>query len=253
MDKQNNRAEIIEKQLRVAKEYWLRTIHPYIADRKLRGVELFVATHAYNTVLRRACNEAEQWNYTEQGKLFPIPVDVILDLDTGEFRAPEPLYAEDCPKPEMLASIAASLLPQSADISPAEAILKADELVIAAERYISSLPHKPSSGTARSNEDLGLATSTITFDEIRESNKGGPGQLPLLPPVQARRNQGQVTLAAIRSELKRFSARHNWSREKTQQSVVHNRILLQDLCQMRWERFQAFMDAQGRRTRRRNT
>jgi hypothetical protein len=240
----------LRRELRSAKEYWLRTIHPYIANRKLRGVELFVASHAYETVLRRAYNEAEQWNHTEQGQVIPIP---LPDFKSIEFSAPEPLYAEECPKPEVLASIAASLLPQSADISPDEAILKAHDLLIAAQRYISSLPHKPSSGTARSIEDLRLATSTITFDEIRKSNKGGPSQLPLLPPVQARRNQGQVTPGAIRSELKRFSARHNWSREKTQESVVHNRILLQDLCQMRWERFQAFMDAQGRRTRRRNT
>ena len=54
------RAEI-ERELRLAKEYWLRTIYPHIKGRMLRDAEFFVAQDAHRR-LQAAKKNAEDWN-----------------------------------------------------------------------------------------------------------------------------------------------------------------------------------------------
>jgi hypothetical protein len=116
--------ESIEQELRLAKEYWLRTVQPHIEGRRLRDVELFVAKDAHLR-LRGSQRKAEDWNRTQEGRLSPLDVD----LPGEKFREPEVLFADENLKPEILAEIAAPLINKSeAKVSPTEAVRNAHEL-----------------------------------------------------------------------------------------------------------------------------
>ena len=64
----------IEQELRLAKEYWLESIQPFVKERIPRDVELFVARHAHNN-LQVAIKSAENWNQgcnaTRDGSRWP--------------------------------------------------------------------------------------------------------------------------------------------------------------------------------------
>jgi hypothetical protein len=66
----------VEQELRLAKEYWLRTVQPHIAGRILRGVEFFAAQHAH-WLLQEAIKQAGDWNHSCDLKKdeahFPLP------------------------------------------------------------------------------------------------------------------------------------------------------------------------------------
>src|SRR5438876_1758089 len=186
-------------ELRLAKEYWLRTIQPYIADRKLQGVELFVAKDAHLR-LRSAVTKAENWNNSDDGKRSPVPADVIPRLQEVKFHEPEALLANESLKPEELAKIAALLMAKrEVELPLPEAVRRAHELFIAAECHIKKLPKRSELVT-----DFRQAMSSVTFTEIRRSNEQDSGQLPLLPPVQRGRNQGQLSLKRLKVAVKGF-------------------------------------------------
>ena len=275
----------VEQEFRLAKEYWLRTVQPHIAGRRLRDVELFVAQDAY-LLLRGAQRKAEDWNRTQEGRLSPLDVD----LSGGKFREPEVLFADENLKPEILAGIAAPLMNKSeARMTPGELVRTAHELLMAAERYIGTLPEKKE-GPASWKSDFDLAFGHVLFAEILQSNEKTSGQLPLLPPVQQERNAGKLSLAALRRAVKDFLEQRKknrpqiteeqYTRETEQNAKLaqegritmivtgkpmtfqewqsqpdeaikdclqNNRILLQDLCTMRWERFKNHWQEQQNR------
>ncbi len=168
----------IEQELRLAKEYWLQRVQPHIAGRRLRDVELFVAQDAY-LLLRGAQRKADDWNRTQEGQLSPLNVD----LSGEKFHEPEVLFADENLKPEILAEIAAPLINKSeARMTPGESVRAAHELLMAAERYIRTLPEKKDEIDSW-RSDFDTAFSTITFAEIEASNKNDSGRLPLLPPI----------------------------------------------------------------------
>jgi hypothetical protein len=277
----------VEQELRLAKEYWQRTIQPHIEGRKLRGVELFVAQAAYH-FLQSAQRKAEIWNRSEEGRGSPLE----NNLPGESFYEPEVLYADENLKPEILATIAAPLMYQGeASQTSTEAVRTAHELLMAAERYIGTLPKK-TEGTESLVADFDTAFSTVTLAEIEASNKKTSGQIPLLPPVQQKRNEGILTVTAIKNAAKRFLEQKKknhpqiseaqWNREAkevaklAQQGFIpypkhgtgklttyqheqgkpdeviadclqNNRIILQDLCDLRLERFKNFWQKQQRR------
>ncbi len=290
------RAEI-ERELRLAKEYWLRTVQPYIAGRKLRGVEMFVAQDAY-LLLMEAQRKAEDWNRKQKSRLSRLDVD----LSGEKFRRPEVLCADENLKPEILAEIAAPLMNKSeAKMTPAEAVRNAHELLMAAERYIGTLP-KSLRGIETLKADMELAFSKVTFDEILRSNEKDSGQLPFLPTAQQKRNEGKLSLTALKKAVKVFYEKEKknrpqlteeqYNRETEQNAKLlqegrsyhmnnyvmgkrktyqewhqkwqsqpdeeisycleNNRILLQTLCLMRWERFKKHWQDQQSRTQKRN-
>lgn len=294
----------LSNELRLAQDYWLKTIEPYIIERKLRGTELYVAQHAFGNVLQQANRDAGNWNRWYAARFFPIPQ---VDWKDPRFLPPEPLYGDDL-KPEVLAAIAApfaakaptpwaSCFPQfvtkASGLSPVEALSVAHDLLIAAERYIASLPKRPPTGTAEAIERLNTTFTYVTFDEIIASNRKGPGCLPLLPPLQVKRKgktaseiTGTQTLEAIRNavseELERERPRiteTEYDREREQEDMLeregrlwrvgdgrrvtcqesqnlyqakiddcmkHNRLSVQFLCHLRWERFRSFALKQKR-------
>jgi hypothetical protein len=167
-----------ETGLRLAKEYWLRTIRPRIAGRKLRDKELFVAADAHRR-LQASQREAEDWNKTAKGKALPVPAAALAELDQDRFRGPEELYRDEHLKPELLAAIAAALLNKCpAELTPAEAVSGAHELLMAAERYIMALPEQKR-GIGRVLETF----SEVTFAEIEASNGQFAAGVPFLPPA----------------------------------------------------------------------
>jgi hypothetical protein len=276
------RAEI-EQELRLAKEYWLRTVQPHIAGRKLRGVEMFVAQDAY-LLLSGAKQKAEEWNRTHQGYLLDI------DLSGDNFREPEVLFAGENLKPEILAEIAAPLMNKSeAKMTPAEAVRNAHELLMAAERYIGTLP-KDVSGEETFKAAFDLAFSPVTFDDILRSNEKNSGKLPFLPTAQKGRNAGKLSLTALKNAVKDYfekekknhpqlteeqynrkaeqdakllQGRYYVGKQMTYQEwqsqpheaikdcMQNSHILLQTLCTMRWERFKKHWQDQQSRTQNR--
>ena len=270
------RAEI-EQELRLAKKYWLEEIQPFIKGRTLRDVEFFVAHNAHR-ILQAAIKKAENWNSscvaTRVGSPLPVSVDDV-DLSAENFRAPEVpkmLFADNV-KPEILAAIAVPLVKnQTGKLPPVEAIRNAHELLMAAERYIGTLPKKTESPIAEF--EGGFRFRTVTFTEIFQSNKNKSGQLPLLPPQQVKRKGRSVkeildeplSEKAIKAEVKKFFEKHypSWMEEEDEgeerndneenpftvfamECLKNNLISLQDLCTMRWERFKKFgQDQQNR-------
>lgn len=275
----------VEQELRLAKEYWLRKVQPHIAGRILRGIEFFVARHAHWR-LQEAMKKAGDWNHLCDVKKDEahLPVSVDVDLSAEKFREPEVpnmLFADNM-KPEILAAIAAPLVKEAAELTPTDAIRKAHELLMVAKRYIGTLPEKKS-GTESFITEFEQAFSTVTFAEIEASNREGSGQLPLLPPVGLRKKgrterelaEKPLSKTAIKEAVRRFlhertprigqgeyerrqkrlgSGRpmsyQEW--QKSNQDAIddclkNNRISLQDLCTMRWERFKKSREVQQRR------
>src|SRR5687768_1111772 len=101
-EEQKKSFEEIATELQLACDYWVRTIQPHIAERKLRGAEYYVAVSAYNR-LRVAAHQAGNWNRTPDGMKRPV---TIPDFDGSQYHPPEPLYADEV-KSETLASLAA--------------------------------------------------------------------------------------------------------------------------------------------------
>jgi hypothetical protein len=236
----------LEKELRLAREYWLQTILPYIAGRKLLGVELFVAQHAHDR-LAVATRQAREWNSTNEGKLSPVPAEIVPDLSadqlTGQFRPPEPLFADESLKPEMLAMIAAPILAaDKADCTPARAIRIAHELLSTAQDYVRTLPKRPDW-----ESDFQVGFSTVTFDEVQISTKEGPGQLPLLPGVA--RKRAEITHSALRKAVRDYSDRNPLllTEQDRNECLESNHIGVFTLCQMRWQRFKRFWEGQSTR------
>lgn len=189
-----------KSELRLHKAYWLKTIQPYIAGRKLHGAELYIANNAHCQLKGIAKYAAEWWNTTEDGEKFPILADEFPDWEKEEFREPEELFVDENLKPEILAGIAATLVKTGRKKqTPAQAVRDAHELLLAAERYIGTLPKQTRSITEKlERQDF----CKITFAEILQSNESG--QLPLLPPVQTGRNGGKLTMNALKTAIKRF-------------------------------------------------
>lgn len=259
----------IEQEFRLAKEYWLE-MQPFVKGRILRGVEFFVARHAYRN-LQTTIKKVEDWNrrvcVTSYGVRAPVVVDTNLPPD--DFREPElpkMLFADNL-KPESLAAIAAPLSTGAAKMNPTEAIRAAHELIMAAGRYIGTLP-KQKHGTESLTDDLGLGTVTLT--EIFDSNKKESGRLPLLPPQKFKRkgksdkeilSEPQLSLKAIKEAVRKHSGESGVSTpqeagsenvyggedeqietiELTLRNILevlpNDRISPEFLCTMRWERF----------------
>lgn len=284
----------VERELRLSKEYLLRTIYPYVKGRALHGIEFFVAVDA-NRRLQRAKIDADDWNKrceaANDGLHEPVTVDV--DLSAAEFCEPEKpkmLFAENL-TPQMLAQVAAPLMNNGKAIAPEEAIRNAHGLLIAAERYIGTLPEKSESQDGWS-ADFAVAFSHVSFAEIVESNKMESGRLPLLPTLQGSSKTGDnsLSLKQIRAEVKRFLQRQvSLTPEEYEQAaqqdeslvsgghmtrfgqsvdydewmarnyaavdgcLKNSRISVQDLCTLRWERFKQFALKQRTRAIGRNS
>ena len=287
--------ERIENDRRLSRRYWLETVQPYIEERKLWGVELHIAQHAYG-LLRRAIEAADDWNRTVEGQLSPIILqDTLTDhmyLQSApnhtdpRFAEPEPLYADDL-KSETLVSLAGLFLPRlKATASPVEAIRRAQNLLFAAERYVSSMPKRPAPGHY-TEEAARTIFSQVTFGEIIASNQKDSGCLPLLPKLVKRQDKesgellplsqdglekavkkfkGRRVLHATEADYNRNLQQDNARRAKRglppeqttfqrwqieQQAEIgdcleNGRILFHELAAMRWERFKDFALKQHR-------
>jgi hypothetical protein len=232
--------EQIANGLRLAKLYWRRTIQPYIAGRRLRDAELYLAEVAYES-LRRAAEKAVEWNNSEAGKLSPISAESLDEMHAEDLRRPERLYAEANLKPESLAMIAGQFIKkQESDLSNAEAVQVAHELLFAAETYVNGLP-KPG---LRMGEVFGWALSIINFDQVSASNRKDSGHVPLLLPVQQGRNGGRLSLGAFKAALKKFMEEHRPDAGYANDCVAYGQIRLGDLCKLRWERFRDWNEQQ---------
>jgi hypothetical protein len=199
-----------EWELRLAKAYWLEKIQPYIAGRKLQGAELYIAAEAH-CWLQGIAKYANDWNKSEAGKKSPISAEIFPEWEKDEFREPEELVAHENLKPEILAGIAASLQKTGRKkMAPVEVVRNAHELFMAAEQYIGTLP-KQKQLTGSLIAHLELEYSKVTFDEILQSNEKKSGHLPLLPPVQTGRNDGRLTMNALKNAVRRFLKTHSSS------------------------------------------
>lgn len=268
---QQRQAEL-ERELRLAKEYWRRRIKEFIGDRKLQGVDLYVAEWAHSR-LREAARKATDWNATEEGSRSPVAAEAFSELAGEQYRRPEALFADEFLTPEILAGIAAPLINKGGpERTPADAVRLAHELLMAAQRYIGALPKKSDTFPESWIEDFRMTFSHVTFEEIQQSNQKNSRRLPLLPPEPPERNEGQLSREAIKTAVVEFIEQRvpsltqedyerdpkktetgkamtyqEWQREE-QESIddcaKHGRISLGTLCHLRWDRFRRFCDKQ---------
>lgn len=273
----------LEQNLRLAKEYWLR-IQGSVKDRKLRGAELYVATDAHSR-LRRAATYLTEWRGTEYGRR-SAGAEEIPDWGQPVFREPEELCTDEGLTPETLARIAASLMRERTKVlTSAEAVLAAHDLLMAAERYVATLP-KQKRGSYRIIEGFQEAFSTVKFVEIYASNRKSSGKLPLLPAIgqkhknvpEQEQRERPLTVQAIREAVRRYLeeqtphlTREEYERDQEQTHrlaegkkltifggrktrtyqqwqgdnqraiedfMKESRISIQDLCNLRWARFE---------------
>lgn len=204
----------LELELRLAKEYWLK-IQPYIAGRKLHGVEFYIAADAYRW-LRMVTQLGIDWNKSERGRKLPISEKTFPEWGKDQFREPEELFVDETFKPENLAIIAAPLVAvRRKKMTAAEAVRNAHDLYLAAERYIGTLP-KQKQGTGPLTDVLELEFRKVTFAEILQSNEKQSERLPLLSPVQQKRNEGRLTMNALKIAVKRFLQEEISSKTKEQ-------------------------------------
>jgi hypothetical protein len=202
-----------EWELRLARAYWLQTVQPYTAGRGLLGIEFFVAEEAHDW-LRSMADLAVHENKTEQGKKPSIPLEIFPKWERDEFQKPRELFADENLMPEVLAEIAAPLIKTTRkEMNPIEAVRAAHDLFIEAKRYIAKLPPHEQKKPNSPEECLQLAFSRVAFDEILRSNEKNSGRLPLLPPVQPRRNEGWLTMNALKAAVKNFLEKKNPTRE----------------------------------------
>jgi hypothetical protein len=178
--------------------HWLRLnvsrtsiAQPHIAGRVIYGVELFVAESAYRHLLD-AIEKAEKWNRLCVEKMDEAHLQMSMDVDLSaeNFRrpeVPEMLFADNV-KPEILAAIAAPLVKDATKLTPTDAIRNAHKLLMAAERYIGTLPQKKEGIGGSIVAAFEEAFSAVTFAEIEASNRKDSGQLPLLLTVQTNAN-----------------------------------------------------------------
>lgn len=225
MGQSDEHGEIAE-QLRLANDYWLKTIQPYIQGRKLRWPELDIAQLAHGK-LKRAVGEVGEWNASHPNTSITIP-----DLTAPEYRYPEPLCADDL-KPETLAAIGAPILSKSSTEQNVHAAVRtAHDLLLAAEQYIQSLPQRPKDHEEQLKQGIVDAFSEVTFDEIYKTSAEDSG-LPLLYKLTKRTDKQdkrplRLRIDAIRKAVIDFLQRQpNISRKQFEAEQRQNDQLVQ--------------------------
>jgi hypothetical protein len=115
------------------------------------------------------------------------------------------------------------------------AVEEAHRILMAARDYLEALPAPKAEDSAA--ESVGAYFYEITFDEILAS-AGQPGSLPLLPTVQAKRNEGRLTARALELALTRFAEKRSQEdRELVRQALKEKTIPCHLLEEIRWARF----------------
>lgn len=253
------------------------------------GPELFVALDA-NRRLRDAEDQARQWNETKDGQSSPVPPEAFLELQAETFREPEALFRDDNLKPETLARIASPLLKEKwPELTAGDAVRRAHEILIEAERYLAALPAEKQ-GIEKLIHELEQGFSRVSFAEILRSSDEGSGQVPLLGGVAKKR--AALSAGALKMAVRRYFERekqnrsrvskrewnrqvaqrrklikpgafpqlanenpqtyHQWQREldnEINDSLQNKQITLQRLCDLRWQRFITFLENQSARRR----
>jgi hypothetical protein len=225
------------RHLRCVKAYWLQTVQPYIQGRRLQGPELYVAVDAHRRLLA-AVERARKWNRSDSGLKSPVPPEIITEVQTDVFREPEPLFLDENLKPETLAQIASPLL-KGGKLAMGDAIRRAHEILMEAERYVATLPTRRE-GAESLIEDFDQAFSTISFAEILLSSDEKSGQVPLLRGVATKR--AALSAAALKMAVRRYLGEGS-------DCLKNKQIPLQRLCDLRWQRFKTFWESQSARRR----
>src|SRR5262249_47643 len=152
--------------------YWQETFRPYIAS-PMRDMVQWYAAHDALARLHDTAKTAWHWNkFTQEGQQFPVPEKALLDLRSDEFGEPKPLCKNEDRNRQLEA------VPLRSGLSPDDAVRQRHEDILAAQRYLDTLPENPETMAGV----LNLAFGEVTFEQIVRSNET-TGQLPLLPPV----------------------------------------------------------------------
>jgi hypothetical protein len=244
-----HRQSKLEKELQLAQGYWLQTIKHYVKNSRLAGAEWYIAHHGHHNLFE-AYQKAAIWNSLEDGQCYQVSQQTLNSLSTDDLWEPGALYADKTLKAQDLAHLTFSKI-QAPDASGRIAF----EHLMNAQQYLASLP-KPPDMESR----IKTALSTVTLAEIQQSNVSG--QLPFLPPKQQARQGGKVSLKRIKTEVRKFLEHQTESlrpklvphqqwqikrEEKINDFLKNDRIILHDLCTMRYERFVSFQKEQAAR------
>lgn len=270
-----NSASNPETELRLVKEYWLQTIQPFIVGRKLHGVEFFVAQDAWYH-LRKIQGDANRPSASGiplvdfASDEFREPEELFRD---GNLK-PDTLAGIAAPL----------LRKDTATLPPIAAVKVAHELLMAAERYIEKLPKKKTGAEHAGNDVRLALSPVQFADIVASNKKDSgqlpllPGvygksrelALPALRAavkrflVEKGRNRPQMTEAEWNFEAEQtkalekagrlvqlgsgkpptFQEWQNQPAEAIADALHNSRIILQDLCDLRFQRFKTFLAKQ---------
>jgi hypothetical protein len=218
----NPNKKTLKCEFETAFEYYKKTVWKHVRNLPLAGAQYAVALRAWER-LDTACRAwLESLDWSQKAA---VP----------EIRAFKPcrLERDDTVKPELLATVASARLGTPKPKSIRDAAEEAHRIIIASRDYLKSLP-EPKEKSALMVEAY---SSSVSFEDILDSS-GKPDCVPLLPPVQAKRNDGNLKLRALEQALKRYAAGAPKKIQHGIRDALKNKVILCRLLEeIRWERF----------------
>jgi hypothetical protein len=144
------------------------------------------------------------------------------------------LQADDKVSPEYIASVASLRLNLPKPKSIRRAVEQAFEILLAARDYLGRLPKPERDWFLTFDAEL---ANTVSFEDILSSS-GIANRIPLLPPVQAKRNDGKLTRKALEQAIRRYGSHQPKRVKQETRNALKNECLSCGLLEkIRWQRF----------------
>lgn len=218
----------LQKEYRAALAYYKTTVWKHVQNIWLGGAQFHMAFLAWDRLFKAHYHWLESLKPGERAKARATEPDIETEFQ------PHRLERDNKIAPEVLATIASARLRKSKRTSVDSAIEEAHGILMASRAYLERLP-EPKSELDRSF-DANL-DSTVSFEEILAS-LGKSDRVPLLPPVQKKRNNGTMTPAALKKALKDYAERQSEEiHQELRKAFETQEISCKRLEEIRWQRF----------------
>ena len=270
----------VETDLRLAKEYWLQTVGPHIEGRKLRGIELFVAEDAHYR-LQKVQEDAKGCSVSADALVdftkdeFREPEELFRD----ENQKPETLAAIAAP---LMQKPTVELTPVAAIGVAHELLVAAERYIkrlpeqkrgsarigegigmafsrvtfkeIAASNKSNSgqLPLLP--GVYEKSRELKLPAFRAAVKRFLEEKKSSRPHITEAEwnregdHADALKKTGEISQKLSPIGTGKPMTYQDWQKQPVEalnDALQNNRIILQDLCELRWQRFKTFWEKQS--------
>jgi hypothetical protein len=223
---------VLRHEFEVALAYYKRTVWNHVSNLPLAGAQFGVAFRAWqrlDTAQRawsdggmQSCRDLPDWKQ----KVMTATVDI-------QAIRPRRLERDSTITPELLATLASARLGTPKPKSICNAVEDAHRILIGSRNYLKELPEPKE----KSAQMLEAYNNHVSFAEVLDSS-GKPNCFPLLPTVQANRNDGILTARALKMALKRHaSGAPKKIQQEIREALKNNAISCRLLEEIRWKRF----------------